>query len=161
MLDLGASIEPGRSAAGLSIGESVAGVPEIAESMPKPLGNGLVRFDLGPVSLWVTDGVISQIAVRQGYTGRILGTTIGLGSSLQEVQDRFGVVTEDDEDNLVVAQMPGLCFETQTWRGTPKVVERNCDAKLTGIFIFAVAGQQAGEAEAGRRSARLTRPEAE
>ena len=138
MLDLGAPIEPGRSAAGLSIGDSIAGLSEAVESTPKQLGNGEVLFEFSPVSLWVSDGVIRQIGVRQGYSGRIFGTTIGLGASLQDVQDAFGVVTEDEEDNLVVAEMPGLSFETETWRRGPQTAEKHYDARLTAIFIFAV-----------------------
>ena len=140
MLDLHATIEPGKTAAGLSIGESVTGLPEAAVATRSSRGAEIELFDFGPVRVWVKDGVIYQIGVRHGYSGHVGGTTIGIGSSIQQVRDVLGPVFEDNEDNLVVAQVPGLCFETEAWRGDPgrETVEENLDAKLTEIFVFPV-----------------------
>ena len=111
MLDLDAAIEPGKAAAGLSIGDPVAGLPEATGSMRSRLDDGVELLDFGPVCVWVKNGVIDQIGVRRGYAGYVRGTTIGIGSSIQQVRDVLGPVVEDDEDNLIVAQVPGLCFE--------------------------------------------------
>jgi CRISPR/Cas system-associated endoribonuclease Cas2 len=140
MLHLDAIIEPGKAAAGLSIGEPVAGLPEAAVATRSTLGDEIELFDFGPVRVWVKDGLIDQIGVRRGYSGYVGRTTIGVGSSIQQLRDVLGPVVEDEEDNLVVAQVPGVCFETEAWRGDPgcETVEENLDAKLTEIFVFSV-----------------------
>ncbi len=138
MLHLDATIEPGKAAAGLSIGAPLAALPEATGSMRTKLGDAVELLDFGPVCVWVKNGMIDQIGVRCGYTGYVRGTTIGVGSSIQQVRDVLGPVVEDDEDNLIVAQVPGLCFETEAWRGDPgrETVEENLDAKLTWLFVF-------------------------
>lgn len=136
VFDLRAPIEPGKSAAGLTIGDAVAKVSQTGCSTSRKLANGFEMLDLGPIRVWARGGVIDQIGVRGEYRGHLSGTTIGIGSTIQQVQDAIGPVLEDDEDNLIVAQLPGICFETETWRGG-KRVEENLDAKLTDIFVFA------------------------
>ena len=43
-----------------------------------------------------------------------------------------------DEDNLVVEGVPGICFETEQWRGRPgrETGDENLDAKITEILVF-------------------------
>ena len=135
MIALNATIEPGKAAAGLSIGGPL---PAAVGYTRTQLEDGGDLLDFGPVCVWIKNGVVDQIAVRRGYSGHIQGTTIGIGSSIQEVQVMLGTLVEDDGDNLIVAQVPGLCFETEAWRGEPgkETIEDNLDAKLTEIFVF-------------------------
>ena len=139
MLDLNASIEPGKAAAGLALGDPVATLSQAGQLARHQLGDGHELLDFGSVRVWAKDGVIDQIGVLGGYTGRVGGTAIGIGSTIQQVVDAIGAVVEDDEDNLTVPAVAGLCFETEVWRdGGRGTVEENLDAKLTEIFVFAV-----------------------
>jgi len=139
MLDLRATIEPGKAAAGISLGDSVVHLSHAGLATKRELGGGAELLDFGPVRVWAKGGVVDQIGVRGEYAGYISGTAISVGSTIQQVMDAIGPVVEDDCDNLVVAHLPGLCFETGAWRGDPggETVEENLDAKLTEIFVFA------------------------
>lgn len=109
------------------------------QTQASPLGQDLLLFDLGPVAIWVRGGVIHQIGVRSPYRGLIGATDIGIGSTLRELSRALGVVVEDDEDNLVVQGVSGLCIETERWYGWPgrEAVEDNLDARITEIFVLA------------------------
>jgi len=138
MLDLLARIEPGRTAAGLAIGGAILPLARDERHTTRDLGNGLELLDFGSVRVWAKGGVIEQIGVRGGYSGQVIGTAIGLGSTLQQVVAALGPVVEDEEDNLIVADLSGLCFETEAWLGEPglETVEENLHARLTEIFVF-------------------------
>lgn len=130
MIDLDASIEAGKTAAGLSIGDSVRRFAEIALSTGHELGDDFELLELDAVRVWVREGFIVQIGVRGAYGGRVGETTIGVGSTIRHVEAAIGPIVEDDEDNLIVVDVPGLSFETEAWR--------HClDARVTEIFVFA------------------------
>lgn len=139
MIDLNAVIEPGKSAAGLSIGDPVVKLSQPDRPTRQTLGDGFELLDFGPVLVWAKGGVVFQIGVGEGYAGYISGTAIGVGSTIQQIINAIGQVAEDEEDNLILANLPGICFETEAWRGDPRrqTVEENLDAKLTAIFVFA------------------------
>jgi hypothetical protein len=138
MLNFHAQIEPGRGAAGLSIGDPIGPLPEAERHAARDLGNGLTLLDFGSVRVWARGGAVEQIGLRGQYNGCVAGTAIGVGSTLQQVVDALGPVGEDEEDNLVALEIPGLCFETEAWRGEAgrETVEENLDAQLTEIFVF-------------------------
>lgn len=138
MLDLDAAIIPGRQAAGIAVGAPVSDV-ELKGASPMQLGDGVSVYDLGAVKVWTRNGVVDQIGVRASYAGLIGESGIGIGSKLREVAEALGPVLENDEDDLVVQGMPGICFETEQWRGGPggETVDENLDAKVTEIFVFA------------------------
>ena len=82
-----------------------------SEDVENPLGSDtLIRYRSAIVDLWVENGVIVQIMVHGRFHGLIQGR-IGLGSTLAEIEDNFGSCEEDEEDNLVINGLPGLCFE--------------------------------------------------
>jgi hypothetical protein len=141
MMDVEAPIRPGYGAAGLALGGS-ADALGCDEGSRTWLGDREV-IDLGVVVVWVRAGFIEQICVRRSYAGAIAGTEVRIGSTLQQVGDVFGPVFEDDEDNLVVSGLPGLCFETERWRGDG--VAQNLDAKITEICVFSIARSSAGK----------------
>ncbi len=90
------------------------------------------------VKLWVQNGKIIQIGVYNEYQGK-MKKSIGLGNSFGELKSLYGKVVEDDEDNLVVENLPGIIFETyDLWKGIPgnKLVDDNLDSIITEIFVY-------------------------
>lgn len=137
MLDLSAQIEPGKSAAGLRIGEPLPRWAISGANATSRLGDGLELLDLGAVRVWIRSGRIFQIGLRDGYKGFLSGTELGIGSPLGYVVQEVGPVIEDDEDNLVVPDLPGWSFETTPWIERPGggVPEENLAATITEIFV--------------------------
>lgn len=79
--------------------------------------------------------MIVQVGLCSGYRGE-LQASIGVGSTISDVEKAFGrSVQEDEEDNLVVPNSPGWCFETEEWRN-PQTVSNNRDARIISIFVF-------------------------
>lgn len=137
MPDLSAPIQPGLGAAGLVLGCLLAGLRQIERGALQPLGGGVELVDLGAVRVWAVEGAIHQIGLRGAYAGRVAGTTIGVGSTLEQVVGQLGSVSEGEDDVLIVRERPGLGFETEHWRGSPATLEQNMDARVTEIFVFA------------------------
>ena len=134
MIFLDAPILPGLSAAGIRLGSSKAEVLELA--IPKSierLGDGAEKLDYGSVTVWTRSGVVDQVGVSGGYSGKLRGC-IGLGDSIANIQAAVGPVTEDDEDNLVVLELPGWCFETTEWKA-PRTDQVDPSALVTSIFV--------------------------
>jgi len=131
VLALDAPIQPSVGAAGININAP-------AEELPKPKTREqlpeLEVLDFGSVQIWLRAGRVDQIGVRKGYRGRLNGT-IGIGSSIRDVEAAIGPVSEDEEDNLIVLRSPGWCFETEQWRGHD--LADNGDAPITYIWVFA------------------------
>ncbi len=96
------------------------------------------KHDFGPVKVWANDGVIIQVGVYFGYRGA-LQDAIRVGSTLSDVEDCLGCsVQEDEDDNLVVPNSPGWCFETEEWK-SPKTVSDNRGARIASIFSLWVS----------------------
>jgi hypothetical protein len=57
-------------------------------------------------------GRVEQIMVHDGYRGKLMGK-IGLGSTFADIERHIGAVEEDEEDNLVSRDCPGLVFEIE------------------------------------------------
>jgi hypothetical protein len=135
MIDLGAPIVPGKSAAGVLLGSVVTEL--LATVRPRTTTKVSIgeKHDLGAVNVWAKDGVIIQVGVYSGYRG-LLQSGIRLGSTISEVEDSFGgSVQEDGEDNLVVPNSPGWCFQTEEWK-SPQTVSNNRNARIVAIFAF-------------------------
>lgn len=122
--DLEAPIVPGRSLGGVEVG---APPGELLGSSRRP------RVEIGPVVVWLSEGIVHQVGARAGYRGLVLGTGIGLGSSLADVERELGRVVEDEEDNLVVEGCPGLVLETEAWSG--ESLRANLQARLSQIMV--------------------------
>ncbi len=78
------------------------------------------------VDVWVRDGRIAQIMVHGAYRGHLPGQ-VGLGMPLHEVRARLGDTCLDDEDNVVVQAIAGVCIEYDV--DSPV-------SELTEIYIF-------------------------
>lgn len=71
-----------------------------------------MRYRSAMVDLWVEAGIVYQIMVHHGYAGKLLGS-IGLGSTIADIETRIGPWGEDEEDNLVIQNLPGFCFAVE------------------------------------------------
>jgi hypothetical protein len=135
VIDIDAPIVPGKSAAGFSIGSLVS--DQLPAIRPQSTTNQSKHetHDLGIVKVWANGDVVYQIGVYSGYRGA-LPSGVGIGSTIADVEDFFGsLVQEDDEDNLVVPDSLGWCFETEEW-GAPQTVSNNRKARIVSIFVF-------------------------
>jgi hypothetical protein len=134
-IDLDAPIIPGAAAAGIQIGDDITKV--LAFAMPDERDE-LIEFTIhhfGPVKVWSSSNTVNQIGVFEGYRGA-LNHHIRIGSTIAEVQDCFGRdVKEDDEDNLVLVDYPGFCFETEEWHGNHSV-QQNLSRRITEIYVY-------------------------
>jgi hypothetical protein len=122
ILDLRAPIIAGKSAAGLTIGQSIDPLlerqsPEATEDLSICL-----KYSFGPVEVWVEYGRIAQIGLRSGYRGKIKNE-ISVGSSVVAVESVLGPITEDDDGNSVIAGSSGLCLDVQ-------------NKTIAGIYVF-------------------------
>ena len=136
MLNLNDPIIPGESAAGVRLGQLVEGIIAAVQPLTTIPLPGSVKVCFESVNLWVKGNRVTQIGVIGNYQGKLSGT-IGIGSTIRDIQNAFGPVVEDEEDNLTVPSMAGWCFETEPWRDSHKL-EDNLDACVTEIFVYAI-----------------------
>jgi len=135
MIDLDASIVPGKAAAGISIGSAVSELLANIRPLTAIKLSGSERLDFGTIKIWARNGIVTQVGVYSGYRG-MLQTTIHIGSTIADVEDCFGCpVEQDEEDNLIVPNSPGWCFETETWE-KPQTASNNRNARILAIFVF-------------------------
>ncbi len=135
MIDFDAQIVPGKSAAGFSIGGLVIELPAAVGPRSTTKLSSDEEHDLGAIKVWAKEGVITQIGVYSGYRGA-LQPGIRIGATIADVEDSFGSpVQHDEEENLVVPDSPGWCFETEEW-GTPQTISNNRNARIVSIFVF-------------------------
>lgn len=128
-------IVPGRSAAGISIGNKIRDLLEQARPLQTEEHGGLLIHDFGAAKVWSENGFVTQIGLYQGYKG-LVDQKIGIGSTIGEIEDHFGCkVAEDQEDNLVVTGSRGWCFESEEWV-SDTTVEGNRQAHVCAIFVF-------------------------
>ena len=143
VFNLDAPIVPGKSAAGISIDDSIEDILLQAKPFTITDLSQEKRYQFGSVSLWVNDkGKIKQIGLHPGYRGKI-AESIGIGSTISEIIGSLGVVVEDEEDNLVVEGSPGWCFDSSQWRLLPSGVP-DTSATVTEIYIFHLDNQRRG-----------------
>lgn len=115
-----APIVPGESAAGIQLGAPIEGLLNAHKNsfsfgeVVRPSFPALIttRYRSEMVDLWVRDGIVDQIMVHNGYRGKLMDK-IGLGSTIADVEMYIGPVEEDEEDNLMIRDLPGLFFEIE------------------------------------------------
>ncbi len=139
--DLGAPISPGKSAAGVQLGDDLSKILEWAKPHTiTPLTHG-ERYDFGSVVLWGNgEGKVEQIGLYSGYRGKVTNT-VGIGSTLGEVAVTIGTVLEDEDDNLIVLGSPGWCIETHQWRQQKNNLP-DLAAVIDEIYIFSESKQK-------------------
>jgi len=120
LMNIDAPIVPGKSAAAIQLGSPIE---EILEQHNNSFSPGEVvnlspsfplniRYRSAMVDVWAVEGKVEQIMVHDGYRGKLMDT-IGLGSTIADVERQIGPVEEDEEDNLVIRDCPGLLFEVE------------------------------------------------
>jgi hypothetical protein len=143
IFNLDAAIVPGKSAAGVFIGDNIEDILHHAKPFTITDLSQEKRYQFGSVSLWVNrEGKIKQIGLYPGYRGKI-ANLIGIGSTISDVISSLGVVVEDEEDNLVIDGSPGWCFDSSQWRFSKPGVP-DTSATITEIFIFHEDDQRMG-----------------
>jgi hypothetical protein len=119
-MNIEAPIIPGESAAGIRLGSLIE---EVLNEHKNSFDSGEIvkptfpirvttRYRSAMVDLGVIKGKVEQIMVHDGYRGKLMGT-IGLGSTIADIERYIGPVEEDEEDNLVIRNIPGLVFEIE------------------------------------------------
>lgn len=142
-MDNTAPIIPGQSAAGIIIGSPIETILKDqrihfrAEEVRNPCvvsAFPLVRYRSPMVDLWVRTGIIDQIMVHSGYAGKLRGI-IGLGSTIADIETQIGLWGEDEEDNLVIQNLPGFCFTVEgSFSGLDDPALRH--AKIEEMYVF-------------------------
>jgi hypothetical protein len=119
-VNIDAPIVPGESAAGIQLGSPIEEIlneqknsfdfGEVVNLSPSfPLNK---RYRSAMVDVWVIEGRVEQIMVHDGYRGKLMGK-IGLGSTFADSERHIGAWEEDEEDNLVIRDFPGLFFRVE------------------------------------------------
>lgn len=142
MLDLGAPVVPGHSAAGITLGQSAATVLRtsglrfdetalINTCIQVPTGT--VEYRSPAVDFWATDGIVDQIRVHGNYRGSVAGS-VSLGTPLTRVEASLGAWDDDDVDTLTVRMHPGLRITLGGESGWPS--EKCPDAPVTSMYVY-------------------------
>jgi hypothetical protein len=142
-IDPTAPIVPGVGAAGFLLGADVlrtvaeCGVFAEPEEIVSPWvpGPNHVRYHSAIVDLWAYEGRITQIGIHGSYEGQLLGR-IGIGSTLGDAQRLIGRVVEDDEDNLVFADLRGVCLD---WDAQPPLGPWDPNNRIEWIFVYSAS----------------------
>ncbi len=119
-MNIDAPIVPGESAAGIQLGSPIE---ELLNAHTHSFDSGerakysfllraTIRYRSAMVDVWAIEGKVEQIMVHDGYCGKLMGK-IGLGSTIADIERHIGAVEEDEEDNLVIPDFPGLFFEIE------------------------------------------------
>src|SRR5579859_7165255 len=112
MINFHERLLPNHSAAGVTIGQAVAQLLE--QNTPSRIEEriGCRVLDFGAVWVFDRHGKIFQVCVWEGYHGKI-ADTIGIGSSIAEIEAMLGPVEELESDEYGVAGVPGWCFDVE------------------------------------------------
>lgn len=136
MFNRDAPIVPGKSAAGIRLGQATEEIVALFQPLAITSLDNSVKLHFENASVWVKNNRVAQIGVSGDYRGLVAGR-IGVGMTLREVQSALGQVIEDAADNLVVTGMEGWCLETEAWRVSPALAD-NLDARIVWIFVYGV-----------------------
>jgi hypothetical protein len=128
-IDLTSPIVPGHSAGGILVGAEIEAVLAANEIEFKKVERTeeITLYQSDHIDFAVDEtGKIYQIMVHGGYLGKIQDK-VGLGSTYEDVGTHLGRVGEDWEDNMVVKEFPGFCFEhTPSSDGPPFLLTHIC-----------------------------------
>jgi hypothetical protein len=119
-MNIEAPIIPGKSAAGIQLRSPIEeflnehknsfSSGEIANISPRFPQN--IRYRSAMDDVWAIEGNVEQIMVHGGYRGKLMDK-IGLGSTFADIERYIGSWEEDEEDNLVIRDLPGLFFRVE------------------------------------------------
>ena len=135
MFDLAARIEPGLSAAGIRLGMAITDLTSAVKPLQVHEKGEWATYLFESLDVTAKHGRISEVCVKKGYTGKV-GESIGIGSTIADVERVLGKVIEDEYDNLVVATVNGWSFETSQWVGN--ALKANRSARIVSMCVYPV-----------------------
>jgi hypothetical protein len=109
----GGEILPGERVGPFQLGTSWG---ELEEQLSQPLvreqRSGCFVAKLPSMWFFVDDATqrLKQITVLNRFRGRV-ANVIGIGSTGAHVEATLGPLVEDEDDNLIIPGIPGVCFE--------------------------------------------------
>lgn len=125
MFSLDAPIIPGKRAAGIAINADFHLVTRDLQIDFSVDDSNPIRYHSPNVDIWLHNNRINQIMVHGEYKGKFM-ERITIGTPLDTLKE-IGNLALDREDNLVIVEYPGICFEYDV--GSP-------DSPITEIYVF-------------------------
>ena len=130
MVNIDSPIIPGKSAGDINLETSIEDVLqqvgeifEVEHNISSGKGyEGITKYRSKDIDLWVQDGRVWQIVVHGNYSGKVLDTSIGLGSTMTDAKNILGDITLFIE-NIMVKTLPGISFEPETEDMAARIVE--------------------------------------
>ncbi len=89
MIDLKAPIIPGKSAAGIHIGQPIGELLILQKPRAIKKPEGFIRYEFGAVWVWTCNDLIDQIGLFQGYEGT-LAEGLRIGAQMVDVKESIG-----------------------------------------------------------------------
>lgn len=128
-------IKPGVGVGDILLGTNCSFLKEQGFSRRRMRGYDI--YEQRNIAIICRDNLIDEIVLLNDFPGKLV-KNIGLGNTLRELENVYGRLYEDDEDALVLENVPGICFETEKWTGEPgdEKVQDNLDTKITEIYIY-------------------------
>jgi hypothetical protein len=118
-IDLNAEIIPYKSAGGFELGimKNDIDKKELAKFEYNEIINKylpehppLIEYKTEDIILHFYENKLNQIGLIGNYAGK-LKSNLGLGDLVKDFEKVYGLMTEGDEEELIFANLNGLCFE--------------------------------------------------
>lgn len=119
--DPAAPIVPGESAAGVKLGQPIKDIVAVVKPRgTKELADGGVSYTFGDgIKLWSEGGVVTQVGLTAGYTGKL--GKLAVGATLAAL-GKLGEVGRDGDENWVIEGKTGVVFDVKA-------------KKVAGIYV--------------------------
>lgn len=130
-------IIPGKSAAGIMLGDDISKIIEFNVNYEMDDHGICILYTFESTSLWVEDAKVVQISVFNNYRGRI-DEKVGINSLIKDIVNNYGEISEGDSDNLIAVNSPGWSFETDDWNtdySNDLHIDKNLEIPVTEIFV--------------------------
>lgn len=67
-------------------------------------------YESKDLKIWVNDSIISQLMIQNDNKWKLF-EIISIGDTLEDVENLLGNVIEDEEDNLILKDVPNVFFD--------------------------------------------------
>lgn len=126
----------------IGIGPFLVGMTErelfevIPVNTPKRKFSDRYTVQAGAITLWINRKrkQITQIGVSEGFTGSVFGTVL-IGSSVQDAEKFLGDFVVNNDYQLIVPGLPGICFSLSPVVNDLSPVPMD-GAIITGIYVY-------------------------
>ena len=133
MLNINAELLPGKAGAGIELGQLLSAIHDLAHANTISERINCRVLQYGSIWLFESNGVVNQVCVFAGYRGKVAGT-IGITSTIADVEAFLGQVVDYEGVCFGVASMPGWCFEVE--KGLSMTDAGWLNAQLKSICIY-------------------------